>query len=233
MNISSDKSKKNTKSGSKPSKLKPSLLEKNLKDNFVFYTKDTGGRKPISLAVQRLVNGGKITPQEINNKIELIQRETISNLMKKYPGKNKFVTEELKKMQKNGDFSSKNVPNASSGTINTLRQRGFKKLIIDTAKTEGVIMAKAVERLAGLEYFSKHLEEIEAKAIKLGKVAEKKAKIAETKGREEKAKEEENKKKETEEAEQAEKEKLANKTGDLPDDFLRRIFRGNIYYTNV
>src|SRR5680860_180353 len=178
MNISSDKSKKNTKSGSKPSKLKPSLLEKNLKDNFVFYTKDTGGRKPISLAVQRLVNGGKITPQEINNKIELIQRETISNLMKKYPGKNKFVTEELKKMQKNGDFSSKNVPNASSGTINTLRQRGFKKLIIDTAKTEGVIMAKAVERLAGLESFSKNLEEIEAKAIKLGKVAEKKAKIA-------------------------------------------------------
>lgn len=145
---------------------KMSLIEENLRDNLSAYSKD---EKVISRVVQRLVKEGKFSPQDIHNNVEKIQRETIESLLKKYSGKNNFIAKELGKMYKNGEFSSKNTSQELSGTMDT----PFKDLINLTAKKENIKASQAVEELASLEEFSKHLEDLEKRAIENGKITEK------------------------------------------------------------
>ncbi len=140
-----------------------SLIEKNLKEGHsAYYSKN---EDPLSQTIRRIVMGGDFSPKAIITEIKRTEREKINELRSRYLG-----------AFEDGDFSLDNIKKSLSGAPDTITQKTFRDLKNEIAKGGDIISAKAIEELAGLEYFSEHLKRLEERTAETGGISEEKTK---------------------------------------------------------
>jgi len=133
-----------------------SPIKENLREGYkTYYSKY---EDPLSETVKRIVRGDNFSPETIIAEVERTKKEKINELRGQYPG-----------MFKDGDFSLSKIQKPSSGTINTPTQRIFRDL---KSKEGDAVSVKAIEELAGLEYFTEHIKGLEEK-VKMGEIGKK------------------------------------------------------------